>query len=134
MVKRKKRAWNNTNPLYRYLHSKKKTVSKRAKVKRKFTGASSMARKKRYSRRASRGGFAVGKRLFPVGGALGLALMGAGIATVQEKFLPQVIPYQSEVAGYAVGGIPGAIGSFARNLLRTTNNASTGGGLNPFNY
>ena len=56
--------------------------------------------------------------LYPVGGVIGAVLIGAGIATLQEKVLPQMIPYQGAAAGFIVGGLPGAAGALAKDMLK----------------
>lgn len=106
-------------------------VKSGTKVKRKKTGVSQMARRRRTTRRVyttrarrrSSGGFGGSKLtrgIFPVKGIIASALIGAGIATLQEKFLPQMIPYQSAVLGFAVGGIGGGIGAFSKSMLSGT--------------
>lgn len=56
--------------------------------------------------------------LFPVGGLIAGALVGAGVATLQEKFVPQVIPYQGAAAGFVLAGLPGAAGAILRNMFQ----------------
>jgi hypothetical protein len=128
MAKRKKKAWNMTNPLYRYLHGgKKKSKVKIRKTKRRRV---SMARKRKSSSSGSSfGGGKLSRGLFPVKGIIASMLVGAGIATLQEKLLPQVVPYQSEIAGFAVGGIGGAAGSFARGMIKGTAGGSPSAGV-----
>lgn len=84
---------------------------------RRRTSRRIYTRRRRSSRRGFIGGGKLMRGLFPVGGVIAGALVGAGIATLQEKFLPQVIPYQSPIAGFAVAGIPGAAGALARTML-----------------
>lgn len=115
MVRKKKKAWGPSNPLYRYLQAKKGTKTKR---RAKRTGVI-MARRKRVSHRASGlGGGKLMRGLFPQRGIVGQVLIGAGIATLQEKVLPQVVPYQSEIIAGVVAGIPGSAGSYGRNMLK----------------
>jgi hypothetical protein len=66
--------------------------------------------------------------MFPVGGAIAGALVGAGIATLQEKFAPQVVPYQGPIAGFVVAGIPGAAGAFLRDMFKGGTTTNAGGG------
>ena len=82
-------------------------------------------RRKSKSSGSSFGGGKLTRGLFPVKGIIASALIGAGIATLQEKLLPQVLPYQSEIAGFAVGGIGGAAGSFARGMIKGTTAGGT---------
>ena len=100
MAKRKKKAWNNTNPLYRYLH-RTKTTRRRAKtkVKRRRTGGLKMARRKKVSHRKS-----------GLGGSSSLirsALVGIGAAHL-SGYVPVTVPYKEEIAGaagaYMLGG------------------------------
>lgn len=58
------------------------------------------------------------KGIIPVSGIIAGALLGAGAATLQEKFLPQAIPYQGAAAGFAVAGIAGAAGALIRDMLK----------------
>jgi hypothetical protein len=87
----------------------------------------SMARRgrKAYSRHRSSGlgGGKLMRGLFPVSGMIAGALIGAGAATMQEKFLPQVIPYQGAAAGFAVAGIAGAGGALLRDMFKGTTTA-----------
>jgi len=55
--------------------------------------------------------------LFPVPKLVSSALLGAGAAMIQQKFLPQVVPYQGAAVGFVLGGVPGAVGAFALGLL-----------------
>lgn len=74
------------------------------------------------------------KGIFPVGGIIASALVGAGIATLQEKFLPQMIPYQSALAGFAVGGVGGAAGALARDMVKGGTSAVGNGGVTGYSY
>lgn len=67
--------------------------------------------------------------ILPVRGPVAKAVAGVGVATLQEKFLPQVIPYQSVAVGFLVGGLPGAAGAFAKSMLVNGNGIATTGGL-----
>ena len=98
-MKHKKRAWNMTNPLYRYLHGKgKKHKAKARRVSHKrYRSVVSMARRsKRVSHR---------RGMFGGSGLMGLvkpALEGVGTATVVNQLTGgEKIPFQSEVAGAA---------------------------------
>lgn len=100
MVKRKKKAWNNTNPLYRYLHGGKKAKPKKPlRVKRKRAkGALSMVRHRKSHKRSFGGGS---------GSLIKTALIGIGTAEF-ANFIPVNIPFKEEAAGaagaYLVGG------------------------------
>jgi len=56
--------------------------------------------------------------LFTPKGLIASALLGAGAATLAEKIVPQVIPYQGAAIGFVVGGVGGAAGAFAREMLK----------------
>lgn len=97
---RKKKSWGPSNPLWRYLHSKRSRSSstRKRKAKRKTYGGESMARRRR-SRRSSY------RRSNSGGGILGLflpAAAGAVAASMNSK-LPQMVPMQE----IAVGGLGG---------------------------
>jgi len=99
-----------------------KTTKRKTKTKK---GVSTMVRRRRRSTRAYSkrrrssgiGGIKMTRGIFPVSGIISAALVGAGIAAMQEQFLPQVIPYQSAALGFAVGGIGGAAGALAKTML-----------------
>lgn len=101
-------------------------------VKRKVTH---MARRRRrvgraratYRRYRGMGGGTLMRGLIPVPKLISSALLGAGVAMVQQKFLPQVIPYQGAAAAFVVGGVPGAVGAFALGLLPNGVGAAPGG-------
>lgn len=119
--------------LKRYWANKRRKL-KPQRLRPKARGGKHMARRRRakarYSRRGS-GGFGGNKLMrgiFPIGGVIGAALVGAGISTLQAKFLPQMIPYQGPAAGFVVAGIPGAAGAFLRDMFAGTTVATTGGG------
>ena len=75
------------------------------------------------------GGGTLSRGLFPVPKLLASALLGAGVASVQKRFLPQVIPMQSAAAGFVVGGVAGAAGAFASEMLLGGGVAQNGQGL-----
>jgi hypothetical protein len=111
--------------MWRFIKGKSKAGgakrTKRAshrRVKSKKRRFSNVARKRYSRRRGFGGGGKLMSGLFPVPGILGKVLIGAGIATFQEKFLPQMIPYQGAAAGFVVGGLPGAAGALARDMLK----------------
>jgi hypothetical protein len=92
MARKKKRAWNMSNPLYRYLHGKKAKVRK-VKVKTKRTRGVRMA-KKRFSRGKSKG----------MGGLMQLvkyATIGIGSASVVNQVTggKEYTPFFHELAG-----------------------------------
>lgn len=99
MARRKKRAWNMSNPLYRYLHGKSKKV--KVKVKHKRRSAIRMARRRaRHSKRSIMSGAGVG-------GLAKSALIGIGTAHL-SGYVPVNVPFKEELAGavgaYLVGG------------------------------
>ena len=83
-----------------------------------------MAKKRRGSRKGSSTGGLLKRGLLPVGGIVGAALIGAGAATLQEKVLPQYHPLQGVAIGFAVGGVGGAAGAYARNMLSGSSGTS----------
>lgn len=105
------RAWKGGRTLIPRKRRAKRTVRtvarRRSRVRRIYTRA-----RRAYSteNRLMRG-------LLPVRGPIAKAVAGVGVATLQEKFLPQVIPYQSVAAGFIVGGIPGAAGALIKTML-----------------
>jgi hypothetical protein len=107
-----------------------KTVTlktRKSAVKRKVKH---MARRRGRIRSAVRryrgaGGMTLTKGLFPVPRLLASALLGAGVAAVQRRFLPQMIPYQGAAAGFVVGGVAGAAGAFASEMLLVNGNRIT---------
>ncbi len=127
MVKRKRKMPAHIvlpNGMWRFVKAGSKRIKltprKRA-VKRKVK---SMARRRtrRYQtstrrRSSSRRGVSLTRGLMPVGGIIGAALIGAGAAQLQRRFLPQMIPYQGPAAGFVVGGVGGAAGAFIAEML-----------------
>ena len=102
------------------INRKRKLKTRKRAVKRKTV--KHMARRRGRVRSAVRryrgaGGGSLSKGLFPVPKLLASALLGAGVASVQKRFLPQVIPMQSAAAGFVVGGVAGAAGAFASEML-----------------
>ena len=108
------------------LKTRKRAVKRKVKpmVRRRARARSAIRRYR------SAGGMTLTKGLFPVPKLLASALLGAGVANVQKRFLPQVIPYQGAAAGFVVGGVAGAAGAFASELLGGNGTAavSTAGG------
>jgi len=76
-----------------------------------------MARRRKHSFGRRSGGIMGG--LYKPTGFIAAALLGAGAATIGEKILPQIIPYQNAALGFVVGGVPGAAGALAKDLLKT---------------
>jgi hypothetical protein len=104
----------------------KKRVSTKRKLKRRF---SNMPRRYKSRRVRSIAGGAMSRGVVPVSGILASALIGAGAATLAEKVVPQFIPYQGPIIGFAVGGIGGAAGAFARDVLKGTTGTQTIGSV-----
>jgi hypothetical protein len=113
-VKRKKRAWNSSNPLYRYLHG--------GKSRTKSKGGNSMAR--RHKRRGSRGGFGGGRKIFGLGtkgllpslgiaGVIGAALFADEIAAM----IPVNVPAKDYLISYAIAGPAGVAARFAAKSI-----------------
>jgi hypothetical protein len=123
------------NGMWRFVKSGTKSVGKKIKLKRnsKKRGVRIMAKKRRSSRRSglsSLGGGLMSKGLYSPKGIIASVLIGAGAATLAEKVVPQVIPFQAEAIGFVVGGVGGAAGAFARNALK----GIVSGSSNSVNY
>lgn len=112
-----------------------KSIS-RTKIKRKRTlrtGGVQMARRRKtrsVRRYASRGKNIVNSGILPTSGIIGNMIKGAGAAAITEKFVPQMIPYQNAVVGFAVGGIGGAGGALLKDLVGGFSSSGTGIPLN----
>jgi len=108
----KKRAWNMSNPLYRYLQSKKsKSSTSRTRV-------TTMARKTRSKRRASSSN---GSLLMTVGSAMLYGAVRSKLSQVTAQYLPSFAgAYTDEVVLGALGwylskkgGMIGSVGKAA---------------------
>lgn len=110
----KKRAWNNSNPLYRYLQSKK-AKSRRTYIR--SASVSTMARKKSYRRKSSSNS----SLMVTVGSAMAYGALRSKLSQMTSQYLPSFAgQYTDEVAlgllgWYASkkGGIVGALGKSA---------------------
>ena len=109
---KKKRAWNMSNPLYRYLHGKK------AKVHSNSQRSVKMAkhRKRSYSR-GGMGGLLSGRGM--LGKRIGMGVLGsviAGVVTVEalKMFAPQFASNDlvKAGAGFVAGGAVGAVTAY----------------------
>jgi len=117
------RAWRGGSKTVK-LKTRSRAVKRKVKpMARRRSRARSAVRRYR-----SAGGMTLTKGLFPVPKLVASALLGAGVATVQKRFLPQMIPYQGAAAGFVVGGVAGAAGAFASELLLGGGVAQTNGG------
>lgn len=139
-----KRKWNSSNPLYRYVMSKKKSKSR---ATRSVTTGTTMARRRSFRRRAS----AFGRKtyrsarksgtntnlLMTVGASM---LYGAGrekLSSLTAQYLPSIAgAYTDEVALGALGwymskkgGIIGALGKSALIIESARVGSSIGGQL-----
>jgi len=109
--------------------SKVKLKTRKRVVKRKVRKPMVRRRARSAVRRYRRaGGMTLTKGLFPVPKIVASALLGAGVAAVQKRFVPQVIPYQGAAAGFVVGGVAGAAGAFASEMFLGGGVAQTNGG------
>lgn len=122
-VAKKVRAGNTFKQAARMWRGGTRTLKpRRSGVKRKVKH---MVARRRYRARArgayrryrGAGGGTLMRGLFPVPKLISSALLGAGAAMIQRKFLPQVVPYQGAAVGFVLGGVPGAVGAFALGLL-----------------
>lgn len=84
-----------------------------------------MARRKKHSFGGRKSGIMGG--LYKPTGFIAAMLLGAGAATLSEKVLPQMIPYQNAAVGFVVGGVGGAAGALAKDMLKmSVGSGSTG--------
>lgn len=119
-----------SNPLYRYLHKKKSTshVSRKRKIKvRHHRGVLSVARK-RYHRSSHRGlgGGKLMNGIIKPTGLIQSILIGAGTATLIENTGITPLGNMTGVAaGFATAGIGGALGAYARGMLKGTVSGTT---------
>ena len=109
---------------------KVKLKTRKRAVKRKVKH---MARRRGRARTAVRryrsaGGGTLMRGLFPVPKLISSALLGAGAAAIQKRFLPQMVPYQGAVTGFVLGGVPGAAGAFISEMLLGGGAAQLGNG------
>ena len=89
------------------------------KHKRKQHGGFTVARRRVSHRRGGGfGGRGMMSGIIKPKGLIAAIILGAGAATLAEKILPPVIPYQSAAVGFAVGGVGGAVGALARDMLK----------------
>lgn len=103
-----------------------KTARRRGRARRVYARA---RRSYSSSNRLMRG-------MLPMSSPINKALAGVGVAALQERVLPQVIPYQGVAIGFIIGGIPGAAGAFAKDLLTGGTAAAPGAapGVSPYTY
>lgn len=122
----RKKAWGPSNPLWRYLHGRKKHSRPRARA-RTVTRVKTMARYRYRRRGRSRGGFGLGRVL----SVKNLALTAAG-AFLLPRFV-NVDPKLGAAAGGFMGAGPiGAIAGYlgAPLLSGILGGSSSGGSMN----
>jgi len=92
------------------------------KKARRLRSVVNVARRRRSSRRASSGfgGRGLMSGLYHPKGIIASALLGAGAATLTEKVV-NIHPLQGVAVGFIVGGVGGAAGAYARDMLKGTN-------------
>lgn len=115
MAKRK-RAWNMSNPLYRYLHGGKKAKKSNSRV------GGNMARKRRGARRSGGG--------FGGGNMIDAGLKGMGIAAVAKRFVGAPLGgFTGAAAGYLMTkSLYGAIGGYVHDNIGNSGSSSSGSG------
>jgi hypothetical protein len=117
---RKKRAWNMTNPLYRYLHKGKKTNRKRK--------GGYVARKKHGFKRGSGGSKVFGlssKGLLGSFGILGVA--GAALFSDQlAALIPVNLPFKQHIAAFAIAGPAGVGAKVVKDMVMPSGGSSGG--------
>jgi hypothetical protein len=63
-----------------------------------------------------------GRGIIPVSGLIGSALLGAGAASLAQRFAPNILGgWTGPAAGFAVGGLPGAIAGYFHGATTGTN-------------
>jgi len=130
MARRKKKAWNMTNPLYRFLHSK----GKAKKTRKNRVRSVGMARYKFRRKGRSNGGGGIGRFVMKgVAGSkvpfglLGLVAAGYAYARFASPSVPKVVPMQSALTESAVlGGLPAAVGAYLAGMTSGGNSVSGG--------
>lgn len=95
----------------------------RKKKRTRTSTGGSMARRRRKSsyrgrrRGGSRGGM-MSKGILPVGGFIGAALLGLGASAVAKRFIGSPLGgFTGAAAGFAVGGLPGALGGYVHDNI-----------------
>ena len=115
----KKRAWNMSNPLYRYLHRSKKHTKK-----------SRGGKMVRHRRGKSSGGGMLSRGIMPVGGLLGAAILGVGAAALAKRFIGAPLGgFTGAALGFTVGGVGGAAGGWLHDNIGNLGGGATGGPL-----
>jgi hypothetical protein len=100
---RKKRAWNSSNPLYRYLQAKRGGKIK-ARRKKSTGQVNNMARRRKSYSRRSKGGLFGGSDLMTYGIGVGIGAFGKGISSNLPlvNTLPTVAQTPAVAAGAAL--------------------------------
>lgn len=81
---------------------------------------------RRRGRKSSRSSGMGARAIFPVGGFIGAALIGMGVAAGAKRFVGAPLGgFTGAAAGFAVGGIPGAIGGYIHDNLGNVGGASS---------
>lgn len=116
MARRKKRAWNMSNPLYRYLHKRKSKSSRTAKAS---SAAVSKMAKRKFRRSSSA---STGSLLTVVGSAMLYGAVRAKLSQVTQQYLPSFAgQYTDEVvlgvAGWYLSKKGGMIGQLGKAAL-----------------
>ena len=135
MTRHKKKAWNSTNPLYRYLHGGGKRSKRGASMTRRHRRKGGF--RKGHSRGGGLGG--IGKILSNGmvrvgGGILGAALVGAAAGYVANNYARDItakIPGNDKAVALIAGGVPGLIGNEVAKMalpMVTGGNRLMGGG------
>ena len=113
---RRRKAWNMSNPLYRYLHGHKRSHRRRTHAHKVKTMARRHYGRRHHRRGGRRGGNFLMKGLFGSKVPFGLlGLIGAGwvYTNYVSPSVPKVVPMQNALTESAVlGGLPAAVGSF----------------------
>jgi len=114
-MSRRKKSWNMSNPLYRYLHSRKHAKKRGVKMAR---------RRRSYRSRGMLGGFG---RVLSV---KNIAFTLAGM-----YLLPRVLPVDSKiggaVGGYFGAGVPGAVVGYVAPAVVPSITSLAGGKQTP---
>ena len=66
--------------------------------------------------------------VLPVGGMIGMALLGLGAAAVAKRFVGQPLgQYTGAAAGFAVGGLGGALGGYVHDNIGNVGTPASSG-------
>ena len=81
------------------------------------------------ARRGRKRGGGFGKKLLPIGGMLGAAILGVGAAALAKRFIGAPLgAFTGAALGFAVGGIGGAAGGYLHDNIGNVGGVGSSGG------